>query len=411
MLTRRSAAVGAAAAALSAAFPPPAAAAEPGRTGRLRLPAPSGPYGVGTVALRLVDAARDDPWVPGRRRELMVSLRYPARCGRGAGAPQMLPGEAAGFAAFAGYTGVPAAEVDWAATRTFARTGAPALPGRFPLVLYSPGAGDPRSLNSTLCDDLASRGYAVLCVDHTYDAAAVEFPGGRVERTVLPAEFAEAVPDPAHADPARVAVLLRKVVEVRVADLRSVLDLLPDALPRALRGVPDFGRTGVFGHSAGGFTALQAMYDDPRIAAGANFDGVTAYVQDDPDTGYLSPVAAGGLDRPFLLAGKDGNTPSTVPCWDALWRRSRGWHRGFSLAGAGHAAFTDAETLLPQIARRLHLPASAVTANLGTLAPHRAVRAQRAHLAAFFDRWLRGRDDHGLFDGPSPLYPEVRPFS
>ncbi|MGW5353512.1 hypothetical protein ACWERV_23735 [Streptomyces sp. NPDC004031] len=173
----------------------------------------------------------------------------------------------------------------------------------------------------------------MLAVDHTYDAAAVEFPGGRAERTVLPAEFARAVPDPAHMDPERAAALLRKVVEVRVADVRSVPDLLPGALPRALRGVPDFGRTGMFGHSGGGFTALQAMDDDPRIAAGANLDGVTAYVQDDPDHGHLSPVAANGLDRPFLPVGKDGNTRATVPSWDALWRGSRGRHRGISLAG------------------------------------------------------------------------------
>lgn len=414
--TRRAAILSAAAAALPAFARPTAAAAAPRRDRpgplRLLLPAPTGPYAVGTVALRLVDTVRPDPWVPQPYRELMVSLRYPALgTGTRPGDPQMLPGEAAGFAALAGYPGVPADQVDWAATRTHAHPGVPAAAGPFPLVLYSPGAGDPRSLNSTLCDDLASRGYAVLTVDHTYDAAAVEFPGGRVEHTVLPAEFAKAVPDPEHPDPARVATLLRKVMDIRVADIRFVLDTLPQALPRRLREVPDLGRIGMFGHSAGGFTALQAMYDDPRIAAGADFDGVTAYVQDDPDRGYLSPVAAGGLDRPFLLVGKDGNTRRTVPSWDALWRRSRGWHRGLSLAGAEHATFTDAETLIPQIVRGLRLPAGTAAASLGTLDPRRAVDAQRRVLAAFFDRRLRGRDDHGLFDAPFPDHPEVRLFT
>jgi hypothetical protein len=32
--------------------------------------------------------------------------------------------------------------------------------------------------------------------------------------------------------------------------------------------------------------------------------------------------------------------------------------------------------------------------------------AQRAYVTSFFDRWLRGRDDH-LLDGPSPRYPDV----
>jgi hypothetical protein len=121
-----------------------------------------------------------------------------------------------------------------------------------------------------------------------------------------------------------------------------------------------------------------------------NFDGVTAYVQDDPDRGFLSPVAEGGLDRPFLLVGKDGNSRRTVPSWDALWRHSRGPRQEVSLAGAEHATFTDAETLLPQVARRLHLDAGVVTANLGTVDRRSAVRDQRALLAAFFDRRLRG---------------------
>jgi dienelactone hydrolase len=342
----------------------------------------------------------------------MVSVRYPARAAAGFPlAPHMLPGEAAGWAALNSLSDVPADRVDWAATRTHAHQGAPAARGPHPVVLYSPGAGDPRSLGGTLCDDLASRGYAVVTIDHTYDASAVQFPGGRVERTVLPAEFAKVVPDPAHPDPARIAPLLKKVVDVRVADVRFVLDALADALPRRLRGALDLDRIGMFGQSAGGFTALQAMHDDPRIAAGANFDGVTNYVQDDGDHGFTSTLSADGLDRPFLLVGKDGNTRATVPSWDALWRHSGGWRRGLTLRGAAHGTYTDAVVLMPQLARGLDLPRETVTENIGTIAPWHAVTADRALLAAFFDRFLRGRGDHGLLDGPSPRLPDARFFS
>jgi dienelactone hydrolase len=385
----------------------------PGTAGkvRLRLPAPGGRYPVGTVALRLVDAARPDPWTGQRSRELMVSVRYPAAAVAGfPAAPHMLPGEAAGFAQLNSLAGVPADRVDWAATRTHAHTGAPVAPGPHPVLLYSPGAGDPRSLGTTLCDDLASRGYAVVMVDHTYDGSAVEFPGGRVEYSVLPAEYARVVPDPEHLDPAKVAPLLKKTVDVRSADVHSVLDLLPAALPPALRGALDWGRTGAFGQSAGGFTAFQAMYDDRRIAAAANLDGVTAYVQDDGDHGYLPPLAADGLDRPFLLVGKDGNTRRTVPSWDAVWQHSTGPRTGLFLRGAEHGTYTDAEVIVPQLARPLRLSRATVAMNIGTIAPRRAVAADRAYLVAFFDRWLRGRDDHGLLERPSPRYPEVRLF-
>ncbi|MGW3116813.1 alpha/beta hydrolase family protein [Streptomyces sp. NPDC001107] len=411
MQTRRAVMQSAIAALAVSAVPARAAAAEPRAAGpvRLRLPAPSGPYPVGTVALRLVDTSRADPWVASQPyRELMISIRYPARTVRGCPvAPQMLPGEATGFAALNNLTDVPSSRVDWAATRTHAHEGAPAdrTGGPFPVVCYSPGAGDPRSLGTTLCDDLASRGYAVVTLDHTYDASAVQFPDGRVEHSVLPAEF-----DKAYPDQQRITALLKKTMAVRVADTRFLLDALPGALPQVLCGRLDFGRIGMFGQSAGGFTALQAMHDDPRLAAAANLDGVLAYVQDDGTPGNLSTVAADGLDRPFLLIGKDGNDLGTVPSWQALWRNSRGRHRGLSLRGAQHATYTDAEAIVPQIARRLGLPRKTVVENIGTIAPRHAITAQRAYVAAFFDRWLRGRDDDGLWDGTSGCRTEARYF-
>ncbi|HEY3479979.1 MAG TPA: hydrolase, partial [Streptomyces sp.] len=377
---------------------------------RFRLPRPSGPYPVGTVALRLVDTARPDPWVAARPfRELMVSVRYPARdVGGYPFAPHMLPGEAAGWVELNSLWKVPAERVDWAATRTHAHEGAPAgvRGGPYPVVLYSPGAGDPRSLGTTLCDDLASRGYVVVSIDHTYDASAVEFPHHRVEKSVLPAEY-----DKVKTDQRLITELLHKTVDVRVADTLFVLDVLRDALPRPLRAVADLGRIGMFGQSGGGFTALQAMHDDPRIAAGANFDGVVSYVQDDGDAGNLSSLATDGLDRPFLLVGKDGNTRDSVPSWDALWGNSRGWHRGLSLTGAEHATFTDLEVTVPQLAGPLGLTHDTVVANVGGIPPADAVAADRAYLAAFFDRWLRGKDDGGLLDGPSDRYPLMTFFS
>ncbi|MBY8339165.1 hydrolase [Streptomyces spinosirectus] len=427
MPTRRAVMKSAAAALALSAFPARAASATPAsathasapvpasatsRKGdglRLKLPGLSGPYPVGTVSLHLVDSSRPDPWITSQPyRELMIGIRYPARSVDGyRRAPQMLPGEAAGFAALNSFTDVPADKVDWAATLTHAHEGAPVERGcgPLPVVLYSPGAGDPRSLGTTLCDDLASRGHVVVTVDHTYDASAVEFPGGRVERSVLPAEYDKAFPDPE-----RIRALLHKTIAVRVADTRFVLDELPHALPRALRGTTDFGRIGMFGQSGGGYTALQAMHDDPRIAAAADLDGVLADVQEDSTPGNLSTVAADGVDRPFLLIGMDGNDLSTVPSWDAVWRHSHGWHRGLNLRGAEHATYTDAVALVPQIARRLGLPRRTVVENVGTIAPRHAIKAQRAYVAAFFDRWLRDRDDHGLLDGPSSRYPEARFF-
>lgn len=357
---------------------------------RLTLPAPDGSHVLGTVSLRLVDTSRPDPWVPGRPyRELMVDVRYPARPGVTRAyprAPHMRSGAAAGFAALNNLTKVPADKVDWAATLTHAHEGAPAdlRGGPYPVVLYSPGVLDPRTFGTTLTDDLASRGYMVVTVDHTYDATAVEFPGDRVEHTVLPAEF-----EATGGDEELIRALLQRTLQARVADLRFVLDALPSALPKELHRVADLSRTGMFGHSAGGFAALQTMHDDRRLQAGANLDGVLAYVQEDSDPGHYSTVARDGLDRPFLLMGKDGNHLATVPSWAALARHSSAWHHCVTLPGSAHGTYTDAAAVLPQIARALDLPRDVVTAGIGTIIPARAIVTQRDHLAAFFERSLR----------------------
>ncbi|PWI45841.1 hydrolase [Streptomyces sp. ICBB 8177] len=386
---------------------------------RLTLPRPTGPDQVGTVELRLVDHSRKDPWVPSvPYRELMVSVRYPARdADRYPRAPQMLPGAAAGFDALDNFGGkIPKGKVDWAGTLSYAHEGAPVARGRgrLPVVLYSPGVGDPRTLGTTLGDELASHGYVVVTIDHTYDASAVEFPHGRVEKSVLPAALAAT-----GGDPAKVIALLRRTVDARVADTRSVLDAVdalaaghdPDAdgrrLPRGLAGALDPHHVGMFGQSAGGMAALETMHEDPRLAAGVDMDGVLAYEQDDHTPGNPFPVARSGLRKPFMLMGEEGDDHTTVPSWGLLWEHSDGWRRDLTLLGGRHASFTDAESMVPQIARQLRLPRSTVTALVGTAGPARAVAAQEAYLTAFFDRWLRGRDST-LLDGPSPCHPQIR---
>jgi dienelactone hydrolase len=370
-----------------------------GALARLTLPAPTGPDTIGTAAVRLVDHSRPDPWVAAQPyRELMVSVFYPARdTGASPLAPQMTPAAAKHFDESLGAPvhegwGIPPGKVDWGATLTHAHLNAPAAAGRHPVVLYSPGLGDPRTLGTTLVEDLASRGYVVVTVDHTYDASEVEFPGGRVEPFTVPTD-------------GDILATLKKLVSVRVADTRFVLDQLPSALPNGLSDALDLGRIGMLGQSAGGFTALQTMHDDPRVLAAANLDGTVGFDQEDGGPG-LSPLAEDGLKRPFLLMGGQPNDHHTVRSWEALWSNSTGWKRDLHLRGAAHHTYTDMESLVPQLTGKIGLPAETVRADVGWVDPAHAVTDERAYLASFFDRWLRGRDD-GLLDGPSPRHPDV----
>ncbi|MFI6154309.1 alpha/beta hydrolase family protein [Kitasatospora sp. NPDC051170] len=412
-----------AAVALGAAGAPGAVAAPAARSAPVQgqvdklakaaLPAPTGPYAVGTTSVHLVDRDRDDPWKPGRPRELMISLWYPT--GRPASgddrAPYMTPEAAAHFgsAGSIGWRnyGFEPGRTDWSNVRTHARADAPALPGRArPVVLYSAGLGDPRTWGTGLVEDLASRGYVVVTVDHTWEASEVSLPNGELAASVFP-ELEKPDLD--------IGALLRKMLATRVADTKYVLDELTHlkysrTLPPGVGAALDLDRIAMVGHSGGGSTALQAMHDDPRIAAAVNMDGQLHFPGPDGRTGvFLTDVAEKGLDRPFLLLGTrngDSGPYGQQPGWDALWRHSTGWHADFTLDGSRHGSYTDAESLLPQLAGQGAIGAQAVREAVGDIRSDRAVLATRTYVAGFLDRWLRGHDDH-LLDGPSARFPEM----
>ena len=65
--------------------------------------------------------------------------------------------------------------------RTHAFEDAPLAVGRkrWPVVLFSHGMSWPVDNYQSLLEDLASRGFVVVAVEHTYAAELTEFPDGR----------------------------------------------------------------------------------------------------------------------------------------------------------------------------------------------------------------------------------------
>ncbi len=411
--------------------------ASPGRTGRvtatgsagLTLPAPAGPYQVGTVSLHLIDRSRRNPFAANPQyRELMTSIWYPAdHAANYPLTPYMLPGAAARFGASGGQGqqvfNVPPGKVNWAAIRTSGHQGAPVARhgGPFPVVLFSPDMENPRALDTAVVQDLASRGYVVVTIDHTYEASEVEFPGARVIGSQLPGliEQAQHKHQRVASLPPLILAWVKKDLAARAADSRFVLNSLtalnaghnPDAerqaLPQGLAGGLDLARTGMFGESLGGMTAAQAMYDDPQIKAALDMDGADGGAGPANNKGDVTPVLNHGLSRPFMIMATPGFDIHTVPAWKTFWEKSSGWHLDITLKGANDDhAYGDAAPLLPQIARLLRLPRSFVTSSpLGTIDPAKTLPAEEAYLSAFFGRWLRGQAGR-LLDGPSPYYPE-----
>jgi hypothetical protein len=402
---------------------------------RLRLPTPTGRYDIGTIALHLVDHSRQDPFLHApRARELMVSIWYPVLGADRFPLAPWIPPEATALLRAelvppplmqvtepggnvvtqpGPRLTIPLGNVDFPVTH--ACLGAPAARGvtGCPVLLYSPGDETDREFSTAQAEDLASNGYVVVTIDHTYEAPEVVFPGGWLALQVNP-------------QPPVTTVLTTRIVDARFV-LSSLATLATggnsDAdrrrLPLGLADIMDLSRTGMFGHSLGGDTAAQTMAADDRISAGIDLDGsiIPTVPFTRADVGELAGAVATRLGgRPFMIMSSDGHGPFAVPgqgedpTMVGFWANLTGWRLFLTMTGSQHLSYTDYEDFLSQLtAAGIISPSQAaevVTPYIGTIDPGQAIAAERAYIRAFFDLQLRHRDHH-LLDGPSALYPQV----
>ncbi|MFK4069821.1 alpha/beta hydrolase family protein [Streptomyces sp. NPDC029674] len=346
-------------------------------TAPLRLPRPTGRFAVGRDTLHLVDKSRRDPWVPSAgARELMASVYYPGRHGGGGRPTSYTSEEEARLLLEWAELDKQISPAAYSATRTFARAGARSAPGRFPLIVLSPGFTAPRATLTHLAEDLASRGFVVATVDHAYESTGTAFPGGRI----LTCEACALTDKPGWG---------KAVTEGRAKDLSYVIDRLtgPKAAWRHARMI-DTERIGAGGHSIGGASALATMTSDRRVRAGMNMDG----------SFHTRPTGIDG--RPFLMLGtEEQHTPGVEDGknWDETWQGLDGWKRWLTVAGSGHFTFTDAPVLMEQ---------AGVVDPTVPLSGERSERITRAYIGAFYERHLRGTP-RPILDGPTPGNPEV----
>ncbi|WP_433672160.1 alpha/beta hydrolase family protein [Nocardia sp. CA-136227] len=365
------------------------------------LPEPTGDDAVGVVDLHLVDPARQDPYVPDLTRELMVSIWYPT-ADRSAMPLRPWVSEQVARAYTDGMIQIGApitGSWTWAPSHGRVDAGADIAGGRRPIVLFSPGMGMLREANTAQAEDLASHGFVVVAMSHTHESLATEFPGGRLEKSLLPQTT----------DIDEIKAQAELAMRVRVADTRFVLDRLadigagadPDAdghpLPVNLAGILDMSKIAMFGHSLGGATAAQVMHDDRRVAAGVDLDGT-----------LLGSVLTDGLDRPFMLIGGTDRGRAQDPSWQQFWTADHGPKLEFRLDGSQHHSFCDNQLIVPVLAAARIVPADFAAKIVGTIDPRDSLDLQRGSLRTFFDKTFGRFDDLGKAPA-TLLHPEMIP--
>nr|BFE77796.1 hypothetical protein GCM10020093_003970 [Planobispora longispora] len=240
-------------------------------------------------------------------------------------------------------------------------------------MVLSPGFTKPVSTLTSLAEDLASRGYVVVGIDHPYESYVTALPDGR---------FAECIACDSDSDPG----FGTGVVQGRAADVSFVLDRLPSEWDGS--GRIDRSRIAMAGQSIGGASAMATLIKDSRVRAGIDMDGTT-----------YARIPKGGFTRPFMFIGSPQHVPGGRDIsWDRDWKLLTGWKRWLVLTGADHQSSTD----LPLLAGAL-----GITPAYGALDAKRAAELTRTYVAAFLDRHLKSQPQP-LLDEPSADHPEVK---
>jgi len=261
------------------------------------VPPPTGPFSVGRVTVHWADSSRIEPLAPNHGpRELMVDIWYPAEPTAAAVAEYL---DASVFERVLGAPGFrrqfagASDAVKAGGVHTHAVVGAlfAHSANRSPVLVFSPGGGMVREVYAAQLEDLASHGYVVAAISHTYDAALVVFPDGRgvvYDSKRWPAP------------PSLEGESNLNQLEWHARDIRFVLDELSRANAIGVSSLPfaghlDLTRAGALGHSFGGIAAAHACQLDRRLKACLNQDGLVSMQP------FYLDARGWGMDQPFML--------------------------------------------------------------------------------------------------------------
>jgi dienelactone hydrolase len=335
-----------------------------------QVPRVTGAHRVGTRVLDLVDLSRIDPFAnDGLNRELVVRLWYPASAEQDCKLADYTSPRVWNY--FAELTGLPLPAVT-----TNSCLDAPIADGEHPVVVFTHGYTGTFTDYTFLVEDLASRGYIVVSIDHTYEATAVEFPDERFVKSLVGSHLTNTWQTDDQT--------LSSALDVRLDDVKFVmgeLERLNTSSGNAFAGRLDLTRLALAGHSLGGLTAWFGVQRDPRFKAAVLLDP------------YLSDIPFGSTETPVMLLTMGGEQRNEDEC--QLWSDLRGPRLAVNLRGAEHVTPSDLVWLAKGAVKT------------GPMGPDKTVGAIRDYIAAFLDASLQGRPFDRLLTGPSSEYPEA----
>jgi dienelactone hydrolase len=327
---------------------------------------PTGPYAVGTFSRLVSDPSRTNRYNIRTNSSFMTQAWYPAQPSVGLlPKPWLAPAVAQDAStALLNFYGI---SMNLTTVVEQALPSAPMNPAAVPcpVVIFCHSEDGTRTDITDKLEELASRGYVVIAIDHAHVRIS-QFPNGTI----------------VYGTDAYAAGMFTN----DLADVHFILDQLTNmnaSDPILAQGL-DLGNTGTIGWSYGAGVAAEICRIDGRVKATALLDG---------EIDRAPQLTQQGLQKPFL--SMDGTISSGNTGWltdtTALFNKAASDAYQFQIKGADDLGFS----FFPWLR-------SDPTARRGAFVMARCLRS-------FFDHYLKNQDD-ALFRAPTVELPELYNF-
>ena len=358
------------------------------------IPIPDGSYKVGTRIYELTDDSRKEIYSgKDEARRFQIQVWYPSEPGPSdPRAPWMNHADV--FAPYiATYIDMPSFFLDHLTLvkiPAYKNSKVASSNHGFPIILFSHGWNGFNAQNTGQALQLASHGYVVVGVQHTYGAVVTVFDDGTIAKN-NPAALPRGAPDEEYDTAAH------KLAKQWSGDLAYALDFMTqqngDSSSPFFKTL-DLSLVGVYGHSTGGGAAIQFCATDNRCKA---------LFGQDP---FMRPVATevleSGVIQPafFMFSQRwhdDTNSLNNRQFKPFLEKSSEAFGAVY-IQGTSHYDFSDIPLLSP-LASKLGLK--------GPINGKRVITIVDDYLLSFFDMTLKGNESN-LFNTTYIKYKEVK---
>ncbi|KAF2196553.1 hypothetical protein GQ43DRAFT_498480 [Delitschia confertaspora ATCC 74209] len=365
----------------------------------LKIPTQGGPYCVSISELSFNDPARTDPYAQGKHdRTVMVSLFFPitaSSCTRNC-TKEYMPSETSQISSENFRLDSSPDLFEDLEFQTCCSSNKISHPKDFPLVILNTAVATSRHLYGGIAQAIAAHGYAVITVDHPYDASIVEFPGsgpGAINSTVY-----NSIPLSPFSDIRKFNHTITQAMQTRFEDIDLVIRNLANPMvvkqlmPSAPYGAAfNTSNMGIMGHGVGGGVAVWLAFTDARFVVGIDFDGTPPIFKEETTQGVV-------------FFGREGHTRDEDIGWRETWGMLRGASWEWDLQESAHFDYSDLGLVVD-----LKGMESGSVRGLGDVEGRMAWNATVDFSVAYLDAFVKGRGLANL-QGLVALYPGMVPY-